>query len=288
MSIAEANVGQAEYWSSGLGGQHWVAYQELMDRQLAPLGDAAIEAAAVKPGESVLDVGCGCGATTLALAELTGPAGRVLGLDISTSMTEVAGHRLLQAGHAHAAALVADAQVASSDLLGVPFDVVFSRFGVMFFADPAAAFVNLRAQTKSGGRLAFVCWQPSWSNPMFSDLGRALAEVFPDLPSPDPLAPGPFAFADPDRVRSILGNAGWADVEIVPCERSIQLFGTTDFETAFDGSLRIGGAARLLDGADAETIAKVHQAARRVLEGQWGPNGAVLSAACWIVSARNK
>jgi ubiquinone/menaquinone biosynthesis C-methylase UbiE len=287
MSIAEANVAQAAYWSDGLGGRGWVAEQEGMDRQLAPLGDAAIEAAAIQPGEAVLDVGCGCGATTLRLAELTGPTGRVLGADISTPMTQVANERLEAAGHAQASAVVADAQVVDASVMGGLFDVIFSRFGVMFFADPVAAFTNLRSHTNPGGRLAFVCWQSPKVNRMFSDFGRELNRLFPNLPAPDPLAPGPTAFADAERVMQILTDAGWSKIEISECIRPMQLFGTADFEEAFQGSLQIGGASRMLIDADEEMTAMIHDASRRVLQSQWGPNGAIVDGVCWIVRAQN-
>jgi SAM-dependent methyltransferase len=286
MSFAEANTGQAEYWSEGAGGRAWVAMQEGMDRQLGGLGEAAIEAAGIHAGEAILDVGCGCGATTLRLAELTGPTGRVVGADISRSMTQVAGERLAAAGHAHATAIVADAQVVDTASLGATFDLIFSRFGVMFFADPVAAFTNLRGHMNPGGRLAFVCWQGPKVNRMFSDLGRELVQIFPDMPPPDPFAQGPTAFADPERVREILASAGWSDVTIEECVRPMQLFGTADFDEAFAGSLRVGGAARLLLDADPETATKIHDASRRVLQSQWGPNGAVVDGVCWIVCAR--
>lgn len=287
MSVAEANSGQAEYWSTGIGGQGWVAFQEGMDRQLAPFGDAVISAATVLPGESILDVGCGCGATTLSLAALTGTTGRVLGVDISESMTEVARTRLATAGHLHASATVADAQVVDLSSLGGPFDVVVSRFGVMFFADPVVAFANLRAHTRTGGRLAFVCWQGPKLNRLFSDFGREFAKLFPDAPAPDPLAPGPMAFADPDRVRSLLTDAGWTAIEVTECVRPMQLFGTANFEEAFEASLLIGGASRLLAGADAATVTAIHDAVRRVLTSQWTPDGAVVDGVCWIVCAQN-
>ena len=258
-----------------------------MDRQLAPLGDAAIAAASVLRGESVLDVGCGCGATTVSLADLTGPTGRVVGVDISESMTAVARARLAAVGHRHASAIVADAQVVDSASLGGPFDVVVSRFGVMFFAGPVAAFANLRAHTRQGGRLAFVCWQGPQVNRMFSDFGREFAKFLPDAPAPDPFAPGPVAFADPDRVRSVLTEAGWSGISVTEFVRPMQLFGTSNFDEAFEASLQIGGASRLLVGADAVTVAAIHDASRRVLESQWTPDGAIVDGACWIVRAQN-
>ena len=287
MSVAQANVGQAEYWSTGAGGQGWVSLHQGMDRQLAPFGEAVIATAKIQSGESVLDVGCGCGATTLSLAALTGATGRVLGVDISTSTTQVAGERLAAAGLLHASTIVADAQVVDSVLLGGLFDAVVSRFGVMFFADSVAALANLRVHTKAGGRLAFVCWQGPKVNRLFGDFGREFAKLFPDAPAPDPFAPGPMAFADPDRVRSLLTQAGWSGIEITECVRTMQLFGTADFDEAAAASLQVGGASRLLAGADAATVAAIHKASRRVLELQWTPNGAVVDGVCWIVRAQN-
>ena len=157
------NEQQAEYWSHA-GGEAWVQLQELMDRQLQPLGQAVLDAMAIQTGESVVDIGCGCGATTMELASSVGPTGRVVGLDISTSMVAVAARSIERAGYRFATAMVGDAQTVSGDSVGGLVDAVYSRFGVMFFADPVKAFVNIRALTKVGGRLAFVCWQPPREN----------------------------------------------------------------------------------------------------------------------------
>ena len=286
MSTAAANEEQAIYWSEA-GGRSWVEYQAQMDRQLQPLGDAALAALAPQPGESVLDVGCGCGATTVALASAVGPTGRVVGVDISTSMTAVADSTLQKHGFSHAQAVVLDAQTASPADLGGHFDAVFSRFGVMFFADPIAAFRNIRALTNEDGRLAFVCWQSPRANPWMSNLGLALGELLPPGPPADLFAPGPFAFADPGRTADLLSTAGWAEVAVEPCVRPMLLFGTTDFEDALNGSLKIGAASRLLQGADEALIAKVREVARAVLSEQWTPHGAVMDGVCWLVTAKN-
>ncbi len=287
MAVAVGNEGQSEFWSE-VGGQAWVAYQDQMDRQLSVVGTAAVAALDVKPGETILDVGCGCGATTLELGAAVGVTGRVVGLDISVPMTQLATQRLLQAGVHHGSARLGDAQVATVEDVGGQVDGVFSRFGVMFFADPLVAFTNLRALTKPDGRLAFVCWQEARKNRMFSDLGRELGELFPSSSAPDPFAPGPLAFADPDRVRSVLDGSGWSRIEIAGHVAPMQLFGTTEFDVALEGSLRIGGAARLLQGASADMIGKAREAAKRVLESQWTDRGAVVDSATWIVTAHNE
>ncbi len=283
---AAGNQDQAEYWSE-TGGAAWVAFQDQMDRQLSVVGAAALKALNAQPGESVLDIGCGCGATTIDLAAAVGPAGRVVGLDISAPMAALASRRLAECNFDHAATIVGDAQVADSGEIGGRVDAVFSRFGVMFFADPVAAFANIRALTKWSGRMAFVCWQGPTRNRIFGDFGRELAVLFPGLPAPDPIAPGPMAFADAERLMSILIASGWGGIEIEEHVAPMQLYGTTDFDLALETSMRIGGVARLLHGADADTTAKIRAVARRVLDSQWTEHGAVVDSATWIVRALN-
>jgi protein-L-isoaspartate O-methyltransferase len=286
MTVSAGNQAQAALWSESAG-QAWVDFQDQMDRQLAVVSAAVVAALQPAVGEAILDVGCGCGATTLDLAKAVGATGRVVGLDISVPMTALAARRLADAGSHHASTVLGDAQVMNSANVGEPFDAVFSRFGVMFFADPVAAFKNLRALTKPTGRMAFVCWQEARLNRVFYDLGRELAAIFPNQPAPDPHAPGPMAFADAQRLRSILTDAGWSNIEITGHIAPMQLFGTTDFDVALQASLRIGSAARALQTADAETTQRIHAAARRVLESQWTNNGAIVDSATWIVTARN-
>ncbi len=282
--IAPENEAQQQYWNEP-GGAVWTEWQERMDTQLAPLGDAAIQAVAPQTGERVLDIGCGCGHTTLQVAELVGANGAAIGLDISLPMLGRGTERATRAGVNNATFRAADAQVVSADEIGGLADAIVSRFGVMFFADPQAAFTNLATLVRPGGRLAFVCWQSPGSNAWMSGLGRELAGLFPDQPPIDPTAPGPFAFADPDRVRSILSAGGWSNVHVASCVRTMQLFGATDFETAVDGSLRIGGASRLLIGASADVKAQARVAAERVMRGMWAEGGAFVDGVCWLVTA---
>lgn len=286
-ATAPGNQGQADFWSA-TGGQAWVDLQDQMDRQLSVVGAAALAALDARTGESIVDIGCGCGATTLDLAAAVGESGRVVGLDISAPMIDLAARRLAERGFPHATALLGDAQIATPADVGGPVDAVFSRFGVMFFDDPVAAFVNIRALTKAPARMVFVCWQEARKNRIFGDLGRELAVLFPGLPAPEPHAAGPMAFADAERLRSILLTAGWSYIEIAEHVAPMQLFGTTDFDVALDASLRVGGAARMMQGADEVTARKIHDAARRVLESQWTDNGAVVDSATWIVTAQNR
>lgn len=286
-ATAPGNQGQAEFWSA-TGGQAWVDLQDQMDRQLSVVGAAALAALDAQTGESIIDIGCGCGATTLDLAAAVGETGRVVGLDISAPMTELAARRLADRGFVHATAVLGDAQTATPADVSGPVDAVFSRFGVMFFDDPVAAFVNIRALTNASARMAFVCWQDARKNRIFGDLGRELAALFPGQPPPDPHAPGPMAFADPGRLRAILSAAGWSHIEILEHIAPMQLFGTTDFDVALEASLRVGGAGRLMQIVDDASAQQIRVAARRVLESQWTTNGAVVDSATWIVTARSE
>lgn len=286
MANSGGNEDQAQYWSEA-GGRSWIDFQSQLDRQLAPFGNVVVEALSPQPGESILDVGCGCGATTLDLAAAVGSQGRVVGLDISTSMVAVAVKRLAAAGHRHASAIVGDAQTVSEDEAGGRFDAVFSRFGVMFFADPVAAFANIRARTNADGRMAFVCWQSPKLNGWMNSLGGVVESFFGAGPAPDPHAPGPFAFADPQRTAAVLASAGWSDVAVEPCVRSMLKNGTTDFDVALECSLRIGSAARALQGVDPVIVTQFREAARAVLSDEWTSDGVIVEGVCWLVSAQN-
>ncbi len=274
------NAQQATYWNEEAG-PTWVELQAPLDRQLAPLGQAAMAALAPKPGERILDIGCGAGNTTLELARAVAPDGRVTGADISHTLLEVARRR--GADMAGVRFVEADVQVHSFEPGG--FDAVFSRFGVMFFSDPTAAFVNIRRALKPGGRLAFVCWRTPAENPIMSrPMAAALTSLPPSVPStpPAPGAPGPFAFADPDRVRGILADAGFADVALTPTDMKV---GGGDLETVLAMSLKVGPLGALLrehpehrDGAIA--------AVREALAAHDGPDGVKLGSATWVVTAR--
>ncbi len=198
------NLEQIRYWNE-LAGPKWVASEAMLDGQIAPLGSKAIERARLAAGERVLDVGCGCGQTSLQLADKVGPRGSVTGIDLSAPMLERAQARAAGLGLANVRFLNADAQ--TTPLGSAAFDLIFSRFGVMFFADPTAAFANLRASLAPGGRVSFVCWQELKLNPWMRVPLLAAAQHIP-LPAPAaPDAPGPFSFAAPARVRGILASS---------------------------------------------------------------------------------
>ena len=277
------NAEQIEYWNE-VSGARWVDMNDVIDAQIAPLGEAGIAAAKPLRGENVLDVGCGCGQTSLQLAERVGEAGRVLGLDISAVMLERARERASQAGLSQLEFRNADAQTES---FAGDFDLLFSRFGVMFFASPEAAFTNLLSALRPGGRLRCVTWQALGANPwMQVPLAAAAKHLPPGGAPPDPTAPGPFSFADPVRVEGILKVAGFEDVAHESLERELLVGGGRSLDDTVSFVAQLGPAGAALRGADDELRAKVLSEIRAALEPYHDGAGVKMPAACWIVSAR--
>ncbi|MEE9281954.1 MAG: methyltransferase domain-containing protein [Myxococcota bacterium] len=282
MKAIGPNAQQIEFWNTT--GKRWVQVQADIDAQLEPLGLAAIERAALRPGETALDVGCGCGQATLQLAERVGPQGRVRGIDISEPMLARARERAGEAKLENVELSSGDAQTEAFPEGG--FDLIFSRYGVMFFADSAAAFSNLRRALAKSGRLVFVCWQELGKNPwMQVPMGAALAH----LPQPEPAtpgAPGPFALGDAERVRAILAAAGFAEVTVEALERPILLGGGGKLEDAVRFVLEVGPTSRLLRDADEAVRERVRKSVTDVLAAHASAEGVRLGSASWIVSAR--
>lgn len=275
-----ANADQIAYWNNSAGAT-WAALQDRLDRQIEPLGQRAMDAGAPRAGERVLDIGCGCGQTSLELAQRVGPTGQVLGVDISEPMLEVARRRGGEAGLANVSFLAADAQTRAFPPGG--FDLAFSRFGVMFFDDPTAAFRNIAAALRPDGRLAFVCWRPLAENPWMGAPMQAALSLLPPMPPPaDPTAPGPFAFADPERLRGILAAAGLVDIDIAPHD---QMIGGNDLDETVAMSLRVGPLGAVLR-ENPELKDGVVGAIREALARHLTPQGVMLASATWIVTAK--
>ena len=279
-----ANTAQAEHWNSGEDVAYWVDNQARVDRMLEPFADLILQAAALRPGSHALDVGSGCGATTLAAARLVMP-GTAVGIDLSGPMLARARARASEetAGLGSTLFLQGDAQVHPFE--PARFDTVISRFGTMFFADPVAAFANIRSATRPAGRLVFACWQPLAANEWLLVPGAALAEHVPPPALETGDGPGMFAFADPDRVRQILGAAGWRDIEITPEQTSILVAGggSVDDAVAF---LRTGSMGRtMLARADAATVDRAVASVRDALTPYADAEGVHLGAAVWLVQA---
>lgn len=282
--MADANRDQRVYWNEQAG-PVWVSFHERLDAQMQPHSALAMEALAPAAGERILDVGCGCGDTVLALAERVGAAGAVVGLDVSEPMLGRARERLTASRLGNATLRLADAQTA--DLGSADFDAVFSRFGVMFFEDPAVAFANLHEALRPGGRIAFICWRAPEHNPWLTLPMAAVAPLL-SLPPPPPAgAPGMFALADDSRLRGILEGAGFADVAIEAREIDISPGGGS-VEEAVETFLSVGpvGGALREAAAGEELRSRVAEAVRRVFA-QAEEGGALrMSSAVWLARGR--
>ena len=273
------NKDQIEFWS-GEGGRKWLASGARIEQSIAQFGAAALKAAAPRAGEHVLDIGCGTGGTSLALAQAVGPSGKVLGLDVSPRLLEAARQR--GAGQANLSFIEADA---AAHPFEPRFDLLFSRFGVMFFADPLAAFANLRRALKPGGRMAFVCWRAFKDNDWAFVPFMAALKHLPPIERPPADAPGPFAFADQQRVLGILARAGFADAAMTPHDGLLRQ--GADLDEAMAYVQQIGPASVLLAGAPPDMVEHAKQAVRAAMAPYAQPGGVMLPGEAWIVTARN-
>ena len=277
---AAPNVSQVEAWN-GLSGEHWVTEADRYDRMVGPFGERVIEMVAPRPGARVLDVGCGNGALALALSGLVGDSGSVVGLDISGPMLGEARRRASAARIGNATFERGDAQVHSLD--SASFDAVVSRFGVMFFDDPVAAFTNIGRAVRPGGAMAFACWQELARNEwLIVPIAAALQYVpMPELG--DPGAPGPFSFADPARVGQILADAGWVDVRLEEVVRLMWMGESVEDTVAF--MKRTEMAETLMKGVDADTRDRAWNAVGAALEARSLSGTVELEGSAWIVTA---
>jgi SAM-dependent methyltransferase len=277
----DPNREQIEFWN-GPQGRRWVTNQETLDRVWRPIGDAALVRAAAQTGERVIDIGCGCGATSLEIAAKVGPAGSVLGIDISAPMLARARERARTLGIANLEFVEADA---STYKFGGAADLVFSRVGVMFFRDPIAAFGNLRRALRSGGRLVFVCFRGRELNSWWVVPLSAAATVVPPEPPTPPHEPGPFSLADRERLRAILDGAGFVDAVCEPVDHDIVI--GSNIESATEFILNAGPAARVIAKANDEVRARVRAAIMQSLAPHLGSAGVSFHAATWIIQAKN-
>ncbi|WP_312163020.1 class I SAM-dependent methyltransferase [Phenylobacterium sp.] len=268
---------QAAHWNQA-GGQAWVDLQSLMDRLNKPIEEILVERAFPGAGRRVLDIGCGAGATTLAMARRLGPGGLSLGVDISGPLIEAA--RAQAQGLDGAQFVQADAQ--THDFGAASFDAAMSRFGVMFFSDFDAAFANIRAALKPGAELVFACWRKPGDNPLAAAPMRAAAPFLPPQPTPDPMAPGRFAFADPGRIDGILAHSGWREVEIAPLDAPTPI-ALPDLVTL---SLRMGPLAAALREQDKTVRARAQDAVETALASEAVDGIVPMVAGCWLVTAR--
>jgi SAM-dependent methyltransferase len=278
----ERNAEQIAFWN-GPGGRRWVEQQENVDRLMQPLTAAVLDRAAAQPGERVVDIGCGCGGTTVELARRVGAAGRVLGVDVSAPMLARARERLTPG---------LPIELVQADATALPFprggfDLLFSRLGVMFFAEPARSFANLRTALRPGGRLAFVCFRTPRENPWMMVPLQAAYEHVPRLPQLGPEAPGPFSLASEGRVRLILGQAGFEAVSLDPLDLELDLGGGRGLDAAVAATLEIGATSRAVADQPPEVRSAVVASIRRTLAPHQRGTTVPLAAAAWLVGAAN-
>lgn len=275
--MSDSNAEQIKYWN-GAAGATWTQSQERMDLMLQPLTQVALEAAAARADDHIIDIGCGCGDTSLQLATL---AAQVRGIDISEPMLHRARARATDMGLTNISFDTADA---ANTPLSAEHQLLFSRFGVMFFSDPTAAFTNLRTGLAPDGRLCFICWRPPRQNPWMSVGGAAIAPFLPEPETPpDPRAPGPFAFADKDYLAGLLTTAGFTNIDIEPVDRTLKLADTLDDAMRFQGE--IGPVARALSELEGTQKEQALAAARAALAEHVTDTGIHLGAAIWLVRA---
>lgn len=271
---------QAQLWN-GPAGDAWTAMQPQLDRLFAPFEALLVSAVRWHQPARVLDIGCGTGATTLAIARELAGHGSCTGADLSQIMIDRARER---------AAAAEPGGVASSFVAGdasridppAPFDMAVSRFGVMFFEDPAAAFTRLRGVMSPGGALAAIAWRAPADNPFMTTAERTATPLLPPLPPMEPGAPGQFAFADADRVRAILGDAGWQGVDLTPLDIEC----TMPEPELLPYLAHLGRIGIYLRQVDAATRDQVLDTVRAAFEPFVDGDTVRFTAACWMIEAK--
>jgi ubiquinone/menaquinone biosynthesis C-methylase UbiE len=273
-------------WRDNKAAESWVRLQDKLDAELDSWGRAVLDKLAPRAGERALDVGCGSGQTLLELADLVGPMGRVLGVDIAEPMVERARERVAERGCQHVQVELGDAQ---THVFPHDFELQFSRFGVMFFQDPAAAFRNLFRALREKGRLGFVCWQAIEKNAWAEVVLQAIRPVLGTAELPQllrPGNPGPFNFSDPSRIESILASAGYVDVDIEPREQLMHFGGAMTLEEAVEFASEIGPAARAMAEVDPELRPECRARLAAALAPFVKERGVWLGSAAFIVTAK--
>lgn len=276
-----SNADQRLYWNETMG-PTWGRYHKVLDSQLQAFGHAAMDRASLANGERVIDVGCGTGETSMELGRRVGPCGDVLGVDLSAPLLSIARGALAQTSFEHVRFEHADASSFSYDGAA---DVIFSRFGVMFFDNPLGAFTHLRHKLRSGGRLSMAVWRAAEHNPWMVVPLMAVAQHVTIAP-PVPNAPGPLAFADRERVTAILEGAGFHHVTFEALDMPMAVGGASTLEETVDFLLHIGPAARALREAPPEVLPSAKASIHEALAPFVTPTGVLLQGSVWLVTAR--
>ncbi len=279
MPAPTPNPRGAEFWNSTMG-HAWVSQQAVISDVFTSVTSVSLDAAAAKLGEHVIDIGCGTGDTLLAFAKVVGLSGAVLGVDVSTPMLDFAKHRAVEATLSNAAFALADATSYAFEPRWA--DLVYSRFGVMFFDDPIRAFTNIRSGMKAGGRLVFVCFRTMPESPWFRVPIEAARPHVPPQPPVDPLAPGMFSLGRQERVGGILTEAGFREVALKATNVPIHGKDTTQ-SMAF--ITQAGPLPALLENASGEQRMRATEAVRNALAANIGTDGRGLHVGLWLVSA---
>ena len=280
IAVADArNAVEIDRWNS-TSGERWLRRQEANDELLAPVSAVLLERAAARPGERVLDVGCGCGATSIVLARQVTPGGRVLGIDVSAPLLGRARER---ARGLPAEFVLADATVYSFEAAGA--DLLCSRFGVMFFAEPVRSFTNMRRGLRRGARLAFACWRAADENPWVTVPLHAAYRHVPQLPEEGPETPGAYSLADESRVRAILTDAGLKGIGLEPVDLTLDLANGAGLDAALDTALNVGPVSRAVEGQPAARSEAATAAIRAALAQAQVGDSVPLPGAIWIVTA---
>jgi ubiquinone/menaquinone biosynthesis C-methylase UbiE len=282
MDVAhQANADQIAYWN-GPNGQRWTDRQATQDVLLSPVAQLLIERIAPKEGDRIVDVGCGCGAISIALAERVAPDGFVFGVDISAPMLERA--RQLAPKALPLDFVQADATVYPFE--AGRFDLLVSRFGVMFFAEPVVSFANLRKALRPKARVVFACWREPKDNPWMMAPLQAVYRHVPRLPQVGPEDPGPFAFASEARVTRILREAGYADIAMEASNISLDISIGRGLDAAADAALEIGPSARALEGHPPEVRSAARESVRELLAPHARGQTVPLPGSIWLVTAK--
>jgi len=276
----EIDADMLAFWN-GNGGQTWVARQEHTDITLTPVMDALLAFAAPRTGERVVDIGCGCGAPTLAFARAVGPSGRVVGLDVSGPMLAEGVRRASAEGIANVDWRQADPATTALD----EYDLLTSAFGVMFFGDRVAAFTNMRRSAAPNARMALVCWRTLAENPWMEVPMTAVAQHLPPRPKPVPNTPGMFAFADPEHVTGVLAAAGWAPPHFEKLDIDLDIAAGRGLEEAVVQSTQIGAVNSWLRNQPAEVVSAATISLREALAHHADGASVRLPGAMWLISS---
>jgi len=280
--MEDKNIKQKQFWS-GAGGDVWVDKQREMDIMLNPLGERAIQGLDLSGEIKILDIGCGCGATTLEIAKAV-TQGEVIGVDISEPMLERATKTASDMMLTNTSFQVKDVQV--DEMPRSYFDVAFSRFGVMFFEDPFEAFKNINHSLKDNGQLSFVCWQHASLNP-WQSLSIQVIKEFLDLPAPAPKSPGPFAFEDKSYINEILTESGFRDIEIKDNQEDIVMFSGKSIREACEDYLTINPVVtEMLKNSPTKLREEILEALIGKFSDFHNNDGLLFPSATWIVTAK--